>query len=386
MTNTSGKICVYAICKNESKFIDRWVESLEKEADCVVVLDTGSTDDSVEKLKTYEPFVTVQQFDYIKKFGHFRFDQARNDSMKLIPFDTDICVILDLDHVPRPGWGNILREKFKEGYNLVTGYIVDHSEGGELPQWRSKNVHSNSPKWTWENIIHEGIVYYGDKNEIREVFCEDFIIDHYPDENKDRSMYRELLEYAFQQEPTNPHYGIYLGVELSRRYSVEAALQVFEKCLDQCNFTGHEDIEMQVRMNIANIIAESDHYEAIEQIEYILDNLGFKYRRIYNRLGEIYDNIGDYDEAIASYIDALSVQSYSGDWKDDYELFTGIIEDKISLLYYYQKNDIFKAIEWEAKALGISPNDKRLQSNMNYYIESYYNRIEMKKENSYEEE
>ena len=72
------KLCVYAICKNESKFIDRWVASLQGEADCVVVLDTGSTDDSVEKLKKYEPFVTVKQFDYFKELGYFRFDKARN--------------------------------------------------------------------------------------------------------------------------------------------------------------------------------------------------------------------------------------------------------------------------------------------------------------------
>lgn len=36
------KICVYAICKNEEKFVSRWVESM-KEADKIFVLDTGST-------------------------------------------------------------------------------------------------------------------------------------------------------------------------------------------------------------------------------------------------------------------------------------------------------------------------------------------------------
>ena len=41
------KICVYAICKNEEKFIERWVNSM-KEADKIYVLDTGSTDKSVE--------------------------------------------------------------------------------------------------------------------------------------------------------------------------------------------------------------------------------------------------------------------------------------------------------------------------------------------------
>ena len=44
------KICVYTICKNEEKFVDRWFHSM-KEADAIYVLDTGSTDKTVKKLK-----------------------------------------------------------------------------------------------------------------------------------------------------------------------------------------------------------------------------------------------------------------------------------------------------------------------------------------------
>lgn len=44
------KVCVYAISKNEEKFVSRWVDSM-KEADEIYVLDTGSTDNTVSKLK-----------------------------------------------------------------------------------------------------------------------------------------------------------------------------------------------------------------------------------------------------------------------------------------------------------------------------------------------
>ncbi|MEI3499576.1 MAG: glycosyltransferase [Bacilli bacterium] len=44
------KIVVYAISKNEEKFVDRWVDSMQ-EADEIYVLDTGSTDKTVSKLK-----------------------------------------------------------------------------------------------------------------------------------------------------------------------------------------------------------------------------------------------------------------------------------------------------------------------------------------------
>ena len=36
-------VCVYAICKNEAQFADRWMDSMS-EADYIVVLDTGSED------------------------------------------------------------------------------------------------------------------------------------------------------------------------------------------------------------------------------------------------------------------------------------------------------------------------------------------------------
>ena len=46
------KICVYAICKNEEKFVSRLVESM-KEADKIFVLDTGSTGEIVNFADLY---------------------------------------------------------------------------------------------------------------------------------------------------------------------------------------------------------------------------------------------------------------------------------------------------------------------------------------------
>ena len=43
-------VCVYAICKNEAKFARRWMDSMS-EADHIVVLDTGSTDGTAERLR-----------------------------------------------------------------------------------------------------------------------------------------------------------------------------------------------------------------------------------------------------------------------------------------------------------------------------------------------
>ena len=101
------KVCVYAICKNEEHFVDRWYESM-KEADYIYVLDTGSTDNTVAKLREHGVNVKVQEI------LPWRFDVARNISLDMVPIDTDICVCTDLDEVLNAGWRDCLEKVWKE--------------------------------------------------------------------------------------------------------------------------------------------------------------------------------------------------------------------------------------------------------------------------------
>ena len=100
------KVCVYAICKNEAKFVERWYNSM-KEADAIYVLDTGSTDNTVSLLKKKN--IIVKEAN-IKPW---RFDIARNKSLDLVPEDYDICVCTDLDEVLEEGWRKSLEESWQ---------------------------------------------------------------------------------------------------------------------------------------------------------------------------------------------------------------------------------------------------------------------------------
>ena len=71
------KVVVYAICKNEAKFAERWMASMA-EADQIVVLDTGSADGTAEKLRALGASVTVETI------APWRFDTARNRSLDLV--------------------------------------------------------------------------------------------------------------------------------------------------------------------------------------------------------------------------------------------------------------------------------------------------------------
>ena len=86
------KVCVYAISKNEEKFVDRWVSSMS-EADSIYVLDTGSSDNTVQKLRNLGVHVVS------KVIEHFRFDVARNDSLNLVPEDIFLVGEMNLKKV-----------------------------------------------------------------------------------------------------------------------------------------------------------------------------------------------------------------------------------------------------------------------------------------------
>lgn len=101
------KVIVYAISKNEEKFVDRWYNSM-KEADEIYVLDTGSDDNTITKLKEYG--VKVKK-EIIKPW---RFDVARNKSLEMVPNDTDICICTDLDEVLLPGWRDELEKAWQK--------------------------------------------------------------------------------------------------------------------------------------------------------------------------------------------------------------------------------------------------------------------------------
>lgn len=77
-----------------------------KEADEIYVLDIGSTDSTIRKLK--EKNVIVKQ----KIITPWRFDVARNESLNLVPIDTDICVCTDLDEVFEKGWRKELEKNW----------------------------------------------------------------------------------------------------------------------------------------------------------------------------------------------------------------------------------------------------------------------------------
>lgn len=221
------KIIVYAIAKNESKFVDRWMDSMS-EADEVVVLDTGSTDDTVEKLRARGAKVTVETVE------PWRFDTARNRSMELAPDDADILVCTDPDEVLLPGWRAALERAWKPGattamYEYVWSFNPD---GTDDRKFTYEKVHAPGV-CKWAHPVHEVLEYSVPKVTVRA----DMRLEHHPDPLKSRSQYLGLLEMSVSEDPADDRNLHYLGREYMFRGMYDKAVAALRNHLACPNAT-----------------------------------------------------------------------------------------------------------------------------------------------------
>ena len=200
------KICVYAIAKNESKFVQRFYDSV-KEADEICILDTGSEDDTVKLLRKLGVNV------YEEKIIPWRFDVARNRSLDLVSDDIDICVCLDLDEVLLPGWREEIEKVWEPNVTKIIynyNWLLDKDDK-PLVNFYYEKIHSRHG-YKWIYPVHEVLTYVGEGNEIKKI-VPSITVNHYPDMKKSRSSYLPLLELSVKESPLDDRNMHYLGRE-----------------------------------------------------------------------------------------------------------------------------------------------------------------------------
>ena len=233
-----NKICVYAICKNEIQFVDKWLDSMS-EADYIVILDTGSTDGTFEKLKNDPRVTRVEQ----KIYDPWRFDNARNDALLLCPEDTDIFVSTDLDEIFDSGWSEPLREQWIRGIHVraLYKYAWSHNTKGEPERvFYYDKIHG--PNWYWKAPVHEYLTSdeYDEeytKNHSLDLF-DSIFLHHYPDQSKSRGSYLPLLELRAKEDPNDYNGLYYYAHELYYRGYYEKSISVLDDILTDDRFEG----------------------------------------------------------------------------------------------------------------------------------------------------
>lgn len=349
------KVCVYAICKNEAQFVDRWMDSM-KEADIVVVTDTGSTDDTVDKLRARGALV------FEEEIKPWRFDVARNISLNHVPENMDICICTDLDEVLNTGWRQCLEQAWTD--SATNGkYLYNWSlkpDGTPDIQFTYFKVHSRKD-YKWVCPVHECISYIG-SGVPQVVFIEGMVLNHYPDPAKSRGSYLPLLELAVREGPENDRMAYYLGREYMYHGRWQQCIDTLTRYLKLKTATWKEERSSAMRWVAKSFCGLGQYKEAVRWYFKAIAEAPHM-REPYVELARAAYEQADWpmvfcmtDQALLIKQKSLNYISMGYAW--DYTPY-----DLASLSCYYL-GMYNKALEYAREAVCLAPDDLRLSNNL----------------------
>lgn len=349
------KVCVYAISKNEEKFVKRWVESM-READEIIVLDTGSTDNTVRELKK----LGVNVFE--KEINPWRFDVARNESLKLIPEDYDICVCTDLDEVFEKGWRDKLEKIWNDKITRIAynyNWKLDENNKA-LVNFYIEKIHSRKG-YSWRHPVHEVLVCDDGFNEVK-IFTNEITLNHYPDIKKSRSNYLKLLELSVKEDPSDDRNMHYLGREYMYYKKWNKAIDTLIKHLSLEKAKWKDERCASMRF-IARCYKELKRYDeakmwldkAIKEAPYLRDP--------YMEKALLEYDLSNWEKVKEYCLMALKIKEHPKTYINEVFSWDETVYDLLSLSCF-NLGEYEKAVNYIEKAIEINPNSKRLIDNL----------------------
>lgn len=343
------KIAVYAISKNEEAFVKRFCDSA-KDADLILIADTGSTDKTVKIAKKCGAVV------YNISVKPWRFDVAREASLTLVPADYDICICLDLDEVLEPGWREEVEKLWKEDTTRLR-YKFDWGSG---IVFYSDKIHSRSG-YRWKHPCHEILVPTTDFIE-KYTQTDKQLITHLPDETKSRGQYLGLLAISVKEDPDCPRNTLYYGRELTFYNHWAEAIDELKRFLSLPGAVWIKERAYAMKL-IAKACSEiGDNAQAIKwaRLAVAEDSTG---RDGWVTLSETANNQNLWQESYFAAISAINISQRGYEYMEDPINWKERPYDFASIAAW---NLGFKdvALELAKKALEFNPEDTRLINNV----------------------
>lgn len=300
------KLSINIIVKNGGARIEDCLSSACDIADEVIVVDTGSVDGTIDRIKQMQG-VTLYCIGWENDFSSAR-NYALNRSTG------DWVVYLDADEIlnaDRETLNIMMENKEAEGYWIV----IESFLAPDLSQ--SKLHHNlrmfrNRPNYRFEGRIHEQIIKSILRNSSQDMLKESNISIHHfgylPEqvtihEKINRNI--QLLELSLAEEPNNPFYMYHLGVEYSRLGNYEESLQFLLHCLQnehpQASYLASAHYLLITNMMNQKKFAEAEQ-KIIQTVEMYPD-----YTDLYFLLGLVYSEQFLYKKALDAFYKAIEI-------------------------------------------------------------------------------
>lgn len=240
------KISAVLIVKNEQKVIERCLRSV-KDCDEIVVLDTGSSDRTMELAREMGAKV-----ESVPEEKPFHFAKARNAAARLAT--NDWILAIDADEVLRTGMlGKIRRairdQEEKDPLDRVNAFIITFTDKDAVT--RKKKIYRKDI-WNWKWRCHEQLHPFG--TDAREAMLESVIMDHLPLANKTqrRGQNVELLKITILESPEYTRAWKHLGQELMLDKAYKDAIPYLEHFVEKTDEGPLEKSEVMMRLGQCN--------------------------------------------------------------------------------------------------------------------------------------
>jgi len=290
----------------------------------------------------------------------WRFDVARNESLKMVPQDADVCICLDLDEVIEEGWRKEIENIWKPNLTrLKYNYNWSFDQNGNpAVNFYSEKIHSrNNFKWT--HPVHEVLSYDG--MEVFEV-TDKITVNHYPDSNKSRSSYLPLLELSVEEDPTDDRNMHYLGREYMYYQDWHKCIDTLIKHLELPKATWKDERGASMRFISRAYRNLERKKEARMWLELAKEETPYLREPFVESAFMEYDE-QNYNEAIKNLKIALNISKPPKNYINEPFCYDSTIYDMLSLCLFNIGKKA-EAIYYLKKAIEIDPNNERLKNNL----------------------
>jgi len=345
------RVAVYTIALNEEQFVRDWYESA-KEADYLLIADTGSTDGTVALAKSLG--INVVEIS-IKPW---RFDDARNASLAYLPNDIDYCISLDMDEVLVPGWRahleSVPTQTTRPRYKYTWNWTVDGKPG---LQYGGDKIHSRHG-YRWKHPVHE--VLMCDRLTQVENWI-DLEIHHHADNSKPRSQYLPLLAQSVLEDPSDDRNAFYYARELFFYGQIDESIKEFERHLGLPRAVWKPERAASMRY-LAKMHTGQDREEWLKKAHKEDPNR----REPLVELAQYYYEIKAWTACYQAANLALDIKEKPLDYLCE-EFAWGYAPWDYAAISYYNLGNFEKALQYGSKAVELNPEDTRLISNLAFY-------------------
>ncbi|MDP4099398.1 glycosyltransferase [Paenibacillus sp. P96] len=321
MDKPSISLCM--IVKNEEEYLPKCLRSVQCIVDEIIIVDTGSTDDTVAIARAFGAKVIEMPWeDSFSAARNRGLDEATGDWILWLDADEEMDVA-EADKLKELLARDAIREQNIEGIQFC---FCTYLEGGGTEYICLQRMVRNRPEYRFEGRVHEqilpsmlkanpgmqigqvGIHIYHEGNLIKNIVRQDKI-------RRNQS----LLLQSLEEYPKYRQYHYYLGVELYRLNELESALEQFNIAL--ANPEGFLPVVLASAHKYRLALLESmGRYDdmvrySMESIEQFPDFTDLHHLRAVGWQG-----LGHIDKAIHSMRQALSL----GPAPEEYPSMTGI--------------------------------------------------------------